>query len=78
MPITEIVRVIATAVGSVDGRAVTVELAVDVDGTFGHDADAIGFPGFWLRVEGRTIGPFEHEDEAIAAAAERFGADLYS
>jgi len=51
-----------------------VELTVDVDGHFGHDEDAIGRPAFWLRVQGRSHGPFEHEDEAVQAAEQRFGA----
>ena len=77
MPITEIVRTIASAPGRHEGRAVTVELAVDVDGRFGLDEDAIGYPAFWLRVEGLVVGPFEYEGQAVEAAAERFEAELY-
>lgn len=76
LPITEIVRVIASAPGSVDGRAVCVDLAVDTDGRMGDDEDAIGYPAFWLHAGGLVCGPFEHEDEAVAAARERLGADF--
>ncbi len=77
MPITEIVRTIATGPGHLDGRPVTGALAGDVDGRFGPDEDAVGYPAFWLRVEGQVIGPFEHEDEAVEAARQRFGAAFY-
>jgi len=77
VPITEIVRTIASAPGQHEGRTVTVELAVDVDGRFGPDEDAIGYPAFWLRVGGLVVGPFEYEGEAAEAAGERFGAEFY-
>ncbi len=77
MPITEIVRVIATASGTAEGRAVQVDLVVDTDGRFGRDADAVGFPVFWLRYDSTTIGPFKYEDEAVTVAAERFAAVFY-
>ena len=77
MPITEIVRSIASGTGRRDGRPVTVDLAVDVDGRFGLDEDAIGYPAFWLRVEELVVGPFEHEAEAVDAARQRFGCALY-
>jgi hypothetical protein len=78
MPITEIIRVIATAPGQLDGRPVRVDLAVDVDGRFGCDEDAFGYPAFWLRVDGQAPdGPHEFEDEALAAAAARYGAVFY-
>jgi hypothetical protein len=73
MPITEIVRTIASGPGLHGGRAVTVELAYDVDGRFGLDEDAVGYPAFWLRVDERVVGPFDYEQEAIDAARERFG-----
>jgi hypothetical protein len=75
MPITEVIRVLATAAGTREGEAVTVRLAYDVDGTFGADEAAFGYPAFWLRIDGETVaGPFAHEGDAIDAAAERFGA----
>lgn len=77
MPITEIVRSIAETPGRIAGRVVTVELVVDTDGRFGRDADALGFPGFWLRAGDVVLGPFRHEDEAVDAAVERFGAVFY-
>lgn len=77
MPITEIVRTIATGDGRHQSRSVTIALAVDVDGRFGLDEDALGYPAFWLRVDDLVLGPFEHEQEAVDAARERFGAVLY-
>ena len=76
MPITEIVRAIAEAPGRLPGgEAVVVSLAVDTDGLFGPDRDATGRPMFWLRTtRGESLGPFEHEEEAVAAARETYGA----
>jgi hypothetical protein len=75
MPITEVVRVIATAVGlDAEGREVRVDLRVDTDGSFGNDADALGFPAFWIAAGGELIGPFEHEDDAVLVAQDRFRA----
>ena len=75
MPITEIVRVIASADGrDPEGHAVRVDLRVDTDGRFGADEDASGFPAFWLAAGDRLLGPYEHEDDAIKAAEEQFGA----
>jgi hypothetical protein len=76
MPITEVVRVLAEAEGRVDGRPVLVGLSYDVDGRHGADADAIGYPAFWLRCEGAVLGPFPSEGEAIEAAWQRYGADF--
>ncbi len=75
MPITEIVRTIARAPGrDTAGRNIEVELRVDTDGRFGQDADATGFPAFWIVAGERVLGPFTHEDEAVEAAEARFGA----
>ena len=75
MPITEIVRVIASTQGrDGQGRKITVDLRVDTDGAFGNDDDALGFPAFWIAAGGQLIGPFEHEDEALEAAENHFSA----
>ena len=75
MPITEIVRVIASASGISDsGEPIRVDLRVDTDGSFGKDEDALGFPAYWIAAGSVLIGPFEHEDEALAAAETRFSA----
>ena len=71
MPITEIVRILATATGP---GGIEVGLLYDVDGRMDADEATLGFPCFWLRVEGRSEGPFEHEGEAVEAAWERYGA----
>ncbi len=71
MPITEVVRILASAIAP-DGRS--VGLLYDVDGHMGPDEDAIGPPAFWLRVDGRSHGPFETEDDAVDEAQRRFGA----
>ncbi len=73
MPITEVIRILASALGT-DG--LEVGLLYDVDGRMGADEDAFGFPSFWLRVKGVSHGPFVTEGEAIDAALERFGARL--
>lgn len=75
MPITEVVRVIASAEGKdSQGRALRVDLRVDTDGSFGNDEDALGFPAFWIAAGAELLGPFEHEAEAVLAAEQRFGA----
>ena len=75
MPITEVVRVICSAPGlNESGEPIQIDLRVDVDGRFGKDEDALGFPAFWLKVPGELIGPFEHEDEAVELAERRFQA----
>jgi len=75
MPITEVIRTLATAPGlDASGRSIEVNLRVDTDGSFGNDADAIGFPAFWIAAAGELIGPFEHEDEAVLAAENTFSA----
>ena len=75
VPITEVVRVICTAPGlDQSGKSIQVDLRVDVDGRFGKDEDALGFPAFWIKVPGELIGPFEHEDEAVKLAESRFQA----
>jgi len=75
VPITEVVRVIASAPGVDDhGQKIQVDLRVDTDGRFGKDDDAFGFPVFWIKVPGELIGPFEHENEAVTAAENRFRA----
>ena len=71
VPITEVVRILASATGS-DGRV--VGLLYDVDGRMGADEDAVGPPAFWLRIEGASHGPFETEGDAVEAAEHRFGA----
>lgn len=71
MPITEVIRILATAVGN-DGRE--IGLLYDVDGRMGVDEEAFGFPSFWLRVDGVSHGPFESEGDAVDAAWERYGA----
>lgn len=77
MPITEVVRVLASGAGHRDGASVTVELAYDVDGRMGADEAAFGFPAFWLRIDGETVaGPFAHEGDALSVAGERFSAEL--
>jgi len=75
MPITEIVRVIASTSGTCsNGQPIRVDLRVDTDGSFGKDGDALGFPCFWIAAGNELIGPFEHEDEALNAAGIRFSA----
>jgi hypothetical protein len=75
MPITEVIRTLATARGQNEtGDEIPVDLRVDTDGSFGKDADAMGFPCFWISVPGELLGPFEHEDEAVEAAENRFSA----
>ena len=75
MPITEIVRIIARSEGVLpDGGVVTVSLAVDTDGRFGLDRNAIGRPMFWLKTPRETLGPYEHEDQAIEAARRAYRA----
>jgi len=75
MPITEVVRVLAKAPGMDDGGAPTsVELLYDTDGHAGPDRLAIGSPSFWLRVNGRSHGPYSDETGAIEAAQVRFAA----
>lgn len=75
MPITEIVRVIASSSGVCSrGRSIRVDLRVDTDGSFGKDDDALGFPAYWIAAGGELIGPFEHEDQALEAAEIRFSA----
>ena len=75
MPITEVVRVIATSDGTdAAGRPIRVDLRVDTDGSFGNDGDALGFPAFWIAAGAELIGPFEHEDKALSAAENRFSA----
>ena len=75
MPITEIVRVIASASGlCARGRPIRVDLRVDTDGSFGKDGDALGFPAYWVAAGGEVVGPFEHEDEALDVAEIRFSA----
>ncbi len=71
MPITEVVRILATALAA-DGRS--VGLLYDVDGQMGADEDAVGPPTFWLRVDGVSHGPFDGEDDAVVEAERRFGA----
>ncbi|MBJ93099.1 MAG: hypothetical protein CMP23_01350 [Rickettsiales bacterium] len=69
MPITEIVRTLCSAEGvDGNGRPVQVALVYDTDGTMGPDEKATGFPGFWLRVDGRSQGPFPDEATAIEQA----------
>jgi hypothetical protein len=73
MPITEVVRVLASAPGPEGG----VDLVYDTDGHQGPDEQARGWPRFWLRGRGCELGPFDDEQAAIDAAAERgvrFGA----
>jgi len=75
MPITEVIRVLATGRGrSEAGEDILIDLRVDTDGSFGKDADAMGYPCFWISAPGEVLGPFEHEDEAVAAAENRFSA----
>jgi hypothetical protein len=71
VPITEVIRILATATAA-DGRE--VGLLYDVDGRMGADEDAVGPPTFWLRVDGESHGPFETEGEAVDAAEGRYGA----
>jgi hypothetical protein len=71
VPITEVVRILATAAAS-SGQS--VGLLYDVDGRMGADEDAVGPPSFWLRVDGTSHGPFETEDQAVEEAECRFGA----
>jgi len=66
MPITETVRSIAEAGGTLDGASVRVELWVDLDDR--------GRPAFFLRVGEERLGPYRHEDEAVDDAEARFGA----
>ncbi len=69
MPITEIVRVLAT--GSLgDAR---VELFYDVDGRMGADEDARARPWFWLKLRAsgaaaEVLGPFPDEPDALDRA----------
>jgi hypothetical protein len=75
MPITEVVRILASATGRGEGGAATsVELLYDTDGHLGPDRLAIGSPSFWLRVDGTSHGPYSDEGEAIEAAQLRFAA----
>ena len=75
MPITEVVRVIANASGRDEkGDPIRVDLRVDTDGQFGKDDDAFGFPVFWIKTPNELLGPFDHEDEAVAVAEKRFQA----
>ena len=75
MPITEVVRVLARASGrGADDKVVAVELVYDTNGEFGPDRLAIGFPSYWLRLEGHSHGPFDDEESAISAALDRFSA----
>ena len=77
MPITEVVRVLARAKGvSASGEAVWVELVYDTDGRFGPDREAIGFPSFWLRIQGHSFGPFSDEESAIEAALHSYSARI--
>jgi hypothetical protein len=77
VPITEIVRVIASASGICDrGQPILVDLRVDTDGSFGKDDDALGFPAYWIAAGSVLIGPFEHEDEALDAAEIHFSASF--
>lgn len=71
MPITEVVRILASA-ATTDGRS--VGLLYDVDGTMGADEQTFGYPKFWLRIDGASHGPFETEDDAVDEAERRFGA----
>ena len=64
MPITEIVRVLATGRSS----TATVDLFYDVDGRMGPDEEARARPFFWLKIrdrEVRTLGPYYDELEAL-------------
>lgn len=75
MPITEVVRVLAGAKGlNSSGEAVWVELVYDTDGSFGPDREAIGFPSFWLRIQGHSQGPFGDEESALEAALHSYSA----
>jgi len=75
MPITEVVRVLASAQGrSAAGIETTVELVYDTDGRFGPDRLAIGSPSFWLRIDGHSHGPYSDETLAVEAAATLFSA----
>ena len=65
---------LARAEGRQSGDRITVELFYDVDGLQGEDQAAIGFPAYWLRASGEVQGPFEHEEQAITVAFERWGA----
>ena len=77
MPITEVVRVLARARGkSASGEPLWVELVYDTDGSFGPDRTAIGFPSFWLRIEGHSHGPYADEGSAIEAAASSYSAEF--
>ena len=73
MPITEVVRVLATAKGrGASGTESMIELVYDTDGSFGPDRLAIGSPSFWLRVEGHSHGPYGDEQAAVEAAFRLF------
>ena len=64
MPITEIVRVLATG----RSHTATIDLFYDVDGRMGTDEEARARPFFWLRVrnsEVRILGPFFDELDAL-------------
>ncbi len=75
MPITEVVRVLARARGvGPDGEALWIDLVYDTDGAFGPDRIAIGSPSFWLRVAGRSHGPYGDEESAINAALADYSA----
>jgi hypothetical protein len=75
MPITEVVRILASAQGrTAGGVETTVELVYDTDGSFGPDRLAIGSPNFWLRVDSHSHGPYSDESVAIEAAEALFSA----
>jgi hypothetical protein len=77
MPITEIVRVLATS-PSPSGR---LDLFYDVSGEMLPDEQTFGWPRFWVNQldENQALiqrhGPFEVEDEALEFGESKLGAE---